>query len=143
MISIRIARVAAVSVMAITATAGLMAPASAAQAPAIRAGHTAAGAIAAKPNSKIVGAGTTVHYKPTSLNVKWSGSTSKPCTTKLISFTITNTAKTAETVTMGGTAFAKIPAGKVLGVCAFGTGTATGVFSLKANKKAKLTVHVS
>jgi hypothetical protein len=143
MISIKIARVTAVSVMAITALAALVAPASAAQAPSIRAGYTAVGAVAAKPNSNITGKGKAVKYAPTSLNVKWSGSKPVTCTTKKISFSITNTTKTTETVTMSGKTFASIPAGKAIGVCAFGTGTATGVLGLKANKKAKLTVNIS
>ncbi len=101
--------------------------------------------VAAKPNSNIVGSGKTVNYSPTSLKVKWSGPTQKKCTAKIESFTITNKTKSTETVTYNGQgASAKpIPAGKVLGVCVFGKGTATAKLGLEANKKAALTVHVS
>jgi hypothetical protein len=143
MVSIRIAQVSAVSVITITAVAGLIAPASAAQAPPMRAGYAVARSTTAKPNSNIVGAGKLVKYSPTSLSAKWSGAKKATCTVAKESFTISNTAKTAETVTLSGKTFAKVPAGKGLGVCAFGSGTATGVFGLAANKKAKLTVHIS
>ena len=136
----KIIRIPAVGAVTILATAGFMAPASASTASA----HLAAGpSVAAKPNSNIVGVAKKVHYLPASLNVKWSGPTQQTCTTAKVSFTITNKAKVPETVTMGGKAFATIAAGKAIGICAWGTGTATGVFSLAANPKATLTVHVT
>lgn len=107
------------------------------------AGHVAVRSDAAKPNSDITGSGATVKFTPTKLSAKWSGPTQKTCTATLESFKITNTAKVTETVTYKGAAFAKVPAGKVLGVCAWGTGTATAKFGLKANTKAALTVTVS
>lgn len=97
----------------------------------------------AKPNSNIVGSGHSVKYSPTSLNVKWSGPTEKKCTSKVDSFTITNTAKTSETVTYQGKTFAVIKPGKVEYICVWGSGTASATLGLAANKNAKLAVHVS
>jgi hypothetical protein len=138
-IKTQLVRTAAVGAVGVAALAGFIAPASAGT---VALGHNAA-TVAAKPNSNIIGSGKTVNYSPKSLNVKWSGTTSKTCTAKIEAFTIKNTAKTTETVTFSGKAFAKIPAGKGIGVCVFGSGTATGAFSLAANHKAKLTVHVT
>lgn len=143
MVSIRIAQLSVVSVAAIAAMAALTAPASAAQAPSMRAAYAVTPSIAAKPNSKIIGSGKKVNYSPTSLKVKWSGPVQKKCTAAKASFTVTNKAKATETVKMSAKIFAKVPAGKVLYVCAWGTGTGTGKFGLAANPKAKLTVHVS
>jgi hypothetical protein len=144
MFAIRIFRVSAVGAVAILAMAGFMTSASAGTTPAhLTAGHAALSRTAAKPNSNIAGSGKKVNYSPKSLKVTWSGPTEKKCTVAKEAFTITNTAKATETVTLSGKAFAKIAAGKTDGVCAWGTGTATGVFGLKANTKAKLTVHVS
>ena len=143
MVSIKnqLIRAAAVGTLGVAAMAGFMAPASAGTAATL--GHSAVATAAAKPNSNIVGSGKTVHYSPTSLKVKWSGPTKKTCTAKIISFTISNTTKAAETVTVSGKAFAKIPASKAIGVCVFGTGTAKAALGLAANKKAKLTVNIS
>jgi hypothetical protein len=144
MFAIRIFRVSAVGAVAILTTAGFMASASAGTTPVhLTAGHVAVSSAAAKPNSNITGSGKTVNYSPKSLKATWSGPTEKKCTAAKESFTITNTTKVSETVTLSGKAFANIAAGKAEGVCAWGKGTATGVFGLKANKKAKLTVHIS
>lgn len=133
-------------------TAGVLAVATAGMTPAwagttsahLGAGHVAVRSDAAKPNSNIVGSGKKVKYSPTSLNVKWSGPTEKTCTAKKVSFTITNTAKTAEQVTNAGSDLGSpIPSGKALGICVWGSGTASGTLGIKANKKAVLTIHVS
>jgi hypothetical protein len=139
-----LARAAAIGVLGVATTAGFIAPASAGTA-SVHAHAALAGArVAAKPNSNIVGSGKTVKYSPISLKVKWSGPTQKKCTARIESLTITNKAKTSETVTFMGKAIGPaIPAGKVLGVCVFGKGTATAKLSLKANKKAALTLHIS
>jgi hypothetical protein len=144
MFAIRIFRVSAVGAVAILALAGFMTSASAGTAPAhLKAGHVSLSMVTAKPNSNIAGSGKTANYSPKSLKVKWSGPTEKKCTAAKEAFTITNTTKVTQTVTLSGKAFATLAAGKSNGVCAWGTGTTTGVFGLKANKKAKLTVHVS
>jgi hypothetical protein len=144
MFAIRVFRVSAVGAVAMLALAGFMASASAGTTPAhLTAGHVSLSMVTAKPNSNITGSGKTVNYSPKSLKVKWSGPTEKKCTAAKESFTLTNKTKVTQTVTLSGKAFGKIPAGKSDGVCAWGKGTATGVFGLKANKKAKLTVHVS
>jgi hypothetical protein len=134
-------RAAAVGTVGVAAMAGFVGPASAGTT--LTLSHSAVATAAAKPNSNIIGSGKTVNYSPKSLKVKWSGATQKTCTVKIESFTISNTTKTTETVTFSGKTFAKIPARKGIGVCVFGTGTATGAFGLAANKKAKLTVNVS
>ena len=144
MFAIRVFRASAVGAVAILATAGLMASASAGTTPVhLTAGHVTLSRVTAKPNSNISGSGKAVNYSPKSLKVKWSGPVAKKCTAAKEAFTITNKSKTTETVTLSGKAFAKIAAGKVAGVCAWGKGTTTGVFGLKANKKAKLTWTVS
>lgn len=145
MVSIKnqLVRATAVGVLGVATMAGSLAPALAGTASHSAARYAAVGSLAAKPNSNIIGSGKKVNYSPKTLKVKWSGPTEKKCTAKVESFTISNKAKTTETVTLSGKAFAKIPAGKVLGVCAWGKGTATGKFGLAANKKAVLTVHVS
>jgi hypothetical protein len=137
----QIIRASSAGALAVMAVAGFVAPASAATAGVHM--NTIRQAAAAKPNSNITGSGKTVTFSPKSIKAKWSGPTEKKCTAKKESFTITNTAKTTETVTLSGKAFAKIAAGAAAGVCAWGTGTTTGTFSLKANTKAVLTVHVS
>lgn len=141
-IKIHLARAAAVGALGAATMAGFMLPASASQVTGVHI-NTVSVATAAKPNSNITGSGKTVNYSPKSLNAKWSGKKEGTCTAAKESFTITNKAKTTETVTLGGKAFAKIAAGKAVGVCAWGTGTTTGKFSLAANKKAVLTVHIS
>jgi hypothetical protein len=137
-------RAAAVGTVGVATMAGFMAPASAGTASVHVRGALATARVAAKPNSNIVGSGAKVNYSPKTLSAKWSGPTKKTCTAKIISFTISNTTKTAEQVTANGKALGpKIPPGKALGICVFGKGTATGKLGLKANKKAVLTVHIS
>jgi hypothetical protein len=140
-IKTQLIRAAAVGTVGVAAMAGFVAPASAGTA--VSVGHGAVATAAAKPNSNIVGSGKTVNYSPKSLKVKWSGPTKKKCVAKIFSFTIINTAKTTETVTFSGKALAKIPSKKGIGVCLFGSGSASGAFGLAANKKAKLTINVS
>jgi hypothetical protein len=100
-------------------------------------------AVATVPNATISGKGKKAAYKPSSISITWSGPKEKACTKKVEGFTITNGTKAAQTVTLGGTTFVTISAGKSEGVCAWGSGTTTAVFGLKSAKKAKLTVHVS
>jgi hypothetical protein len=102
----------------------------------------AAGAAAKLPNSNITGAGKKAVYKPATLRVTWSGPSEQRCTAAKFAFTITNTTKVTQTVTLGGKTFATVKPGRVDGVCAWGTGSTTGVFVLKSDG-AKLTVHVS
>jgi hypothetical protein len=144
-IKLHVARALTVGALGVATAAAFMLPASASQATAahMSAVSTVHAAAAKKPNSDITGSGKTVVYSPTTLKAKWSGKKEGTCTTAKESFTISNTTKTSETVTLSGKTFAKVPADKVLGVCAWGTGTTTGVFGLKANKKATLTVDVS
>jgi hypothetical protein len=102
----------------------------------------AAAASAKLPNSNITGAGKKAVYKPATLKVTWSGPSERRCTTARFAFTVTNTTKVTQTVTLGGKAFATVKPGKVDGICAWGKGSGTGVFGLKSDG-AKLTVHVS
>jgi hypothetical protein len=144
MFAIRIFRVSAVGAVAIFALAGFMTSASASTTPAhLTARHASLSMVTAKPNSKIIGSGKKVNYSPKSLKVTWSGPKEKKCTAAKEAFTITNSTKVTQTVTSGGKALGAIAAGKSDGVCAWGKGTATGVLGLKANKKAKLTLHIS
>jgi hypothetical protein len=91
---------------------------------------------ASRPTSKIEGSGKQFSFKPSSLSAKWSGSTEGTCTTAKESFVVANTTSTSQTFTYEGTVFGNpIPASGSEGICAWGAGTVTAVFSLKADSK--------
>lgn len=96
---------------------------------------------AAKPNSNI--GGVPVHFTPNTLTAKRSGSSGSTCTSAKYAFTITNTTTKAQTLTSGGRSLIKIPAKKVLGVCAFTNKPLQGTFGLAANKNAKLLIKIT
>jgi len=104
------------------------------------AGPIVGGALAV-PNSNIKIVRGVARYKPKTLDVTWSGPSGGTCTKAKIDFTISNTTAVTEIVTLG-TKHQKIPAGRVAGVCLFGSGNATYVFGLKGSPK-KLTVTVT
>jgi hypothetical protein len=103
-------------------------------------GHVIAATL---PNSDIKVKKGVTKFAPKTLSVKWSGSTSGTCTKKKEAFTISNDTTTSQQVTYEGSAFGDpIPAGDALGVCAWGTGTATASFGLSGSTKT-LTIDVS
>jgi hypothetical protein len=117
-IKTHLVRAAAVGALGVTAVAGFVAPASAAQTAAPH--MSAALAVASVPNTNIK-AGP-LRWSPTSLTVKsYKGTT---CTSAKVSFTITNkTTKTQaiqEKTSSGKTTIGSLKAGKKAGICVLG-----------------------
>jgi hypothetical protein len=114
-IKTHIARAAAVGTLGVTAVAGFVAPASAAQTSAL---HLAAGvAVAAVPNTNIQG--SPAKWSPTKLTVKtFKGTT---CTTAKESLTISNKTKKAQSIqektSSGKKTIGTLKAGQKAGIC--------------------------
>jgi hypothetical protein len=98
-------RAAAVGAVGAAAMAGFVAPASAAQ---VAAPHMTAGvAVAAVPNTNIQG--SPAKWSPTKLTA--ASHKGSKCTSKLVSFTITNKTKKSQTIQQKSSTGGKVPVG--------------------------------
>lgn len=135
----QLVRAAAVSALGVTAMAGFIAPASAAQVAA--SAHMTSVAPAAKPNTDIKA--SPVRWVPKTLTAPPTKGT---CSATNYSFSVTNKTKTAKTIQYkSGTkkkTLGTLKAGKKGGVCATGSKGAKGKFYIKGSTSV-LTVTLS
>jgi hypothetical protein len=135
----------AVAALAGLASAGILVGGTTASAagvaPAFSTARTAA--TSSKPTSDIEGMGKNLSFHPSSLHATWSGSSPSNCTAQKVSFVIANDTSASQKLTLDGKLLGTLPSGAAVGICAFGSGTQTAVFSTKADPKAKLAVHLS
>jgi hypothetical protein len=136
-------RAAAVGTLGMTAVAGFVAPASAAQVRGLHLGSAGA-AVAATPNTDIKG--SPAKWDPTKLTVASHKGTK--CTSKLVSFTITNKTKKSQAIqekTSSGTkeTIGTVKASAKVGICVLGASKgAKGDLYIKGSKSI-LTITVS
>jgi hypothetical protein len=96
------------------------------------------------PNSNLKAGKTagTVVYSPTKVSTTWSAASEETCTSALVVLDITNKTTAAQTVTYKNQPEFKIPKKKILGICIFGSGTATLKLGVEG-QTSKLTINLS